>query len=131
MRGAAFLALLFGAGCGPVVVFFDAQGAELRAFHSVTVADTPSARARGVIGRSALGADDAMLLRYPVVDEACITNAQVDFPLTAVFVRADGGVIASEALAAHDARVPCHGDTLTVVEVDEAGVPGASRAALP
>lgn len=91
--------------------------------------ETPDERARGLVGHAPLGPDEAMLLDYPVVDQACITNAEVDFPITAIFVAASGDIVGVEPLAAHDARIPCHDGVLRVLETDAQGAALAAGAA--
>ncbi len=136
MRRAAFALPLVvaacggdGAGDGARVELERADGSVLRAFTDVARAATPEDRARGLVGRGPLTRDAAMVLDYPVVDEACITNAEVDFPITAVFVTTDGAVRGVESLAAHDARVPCHEGVITVVEADADARADAAAAA--
>ncbi len=106
-----------------------ADGAVVRAFTHVEHATTPEARAQGLGGHAPLGPDDAMVLDYPVVDRACITNAPVGFPITAVFAAQDGRIVGVESFAANDARTPCHDGVLTVVETDTSGAASAAGAA--
>ena len=108
-------------GCASPQVDLTAGGATVHAYTNVSFAETPDARAQGLIGRAPLGPDEAMMLDYPVVDQACITNAEVDFPISAIYIDASGGIVAVESLAARDARIPCHDGVLRVLETDASG----------
>jgi uncharacterized membrane protein (UPF0127 family) len=114
---AAALAGCAGEEAGARVELRGAGGAVVGSFAVVARLDTPEGRARGLVGRAPLGPDEALVLDYPVVDEACVTNAEVGSPITVVFAGADGAVRGVESLAAHDARVPCRPAVLTVVEL--------------
>lgn len=121
------------AGCGgdrrPALVLLREDGAVVRRFERVAFASLPDERARGLSGRPApLAFDEALVLEFPVVDEACVTNAAVGFPITALFVDERHAVLAAEPLGAADARAPCHAGTLRVIEIDEGGAAGATRA---
>jgi uncharacterized membrane protein (UPF0127 family) len=124
----AFSALLGACAAGPEVDLVGDGGAVVHAYTDVAFADTPEARAQGLVGHAPLGPDQAMMLDYPVVDQACITNASVDFPITAVFVDDAGGIVAVESLAAHDARIPCHDGVFRVLETDADGAALAGSA---
>jgi len=116
--------------CGPTPPSLElvrADGAVARAFDGVERATTPEARAQGLVGHAGLGPSDAMVLEYPVVDTACITNAHVTFPIVAVYVAQDGTIVATEPLAAHATSTPCHDAVRWVVEIDEGGTRGATR----
>jgi len=128
-RARLAFALLACAGCGlpPSVDLLAGDGRVVRTFDAIERVSTPEGRAKGLVGHAPLGPREAMVLDYPVVDAACITNAQVDFPIVAVFVASDGAIVAAEALTAHDARVPCHDGVLRVVEIDSGGTRGAVR----
>lgn len=120
------------AACSPSsgeVDLVRADGSVVRRFTHVEHAVTPEARAQGLGGHAPLGPDDAMVLDYPVVDQACITNAPVSFPIAAVFAAADGTIVGVESFGANDARTPCHDGVLTVVEVDASGASSAAAAA--
>lgn len=124
MRGARLsliLSLLSATACSPSsgeVDLVGASGVVQRRFTQVEHAATPDTRARGLTGHAPLGADDAMVLDYPLVDQACITNEAVSFPITVIFADAKGAIVGVESLAGGDTRVPCHDGVLTVVEVD-------------
>ncbi len=105
------------------------DSAVVHAYTNVEYATTPDARAQGLIGHAALGPNDAMVLEYPVVDQACITNAPVDFAITAIFVDGSGKIVGVDSLAAHDTNVPCHDGVLDVVETDTSGATYAAAAA--
>mgnify|MGYP001551094349 FL=1 len=120
MRSLAVLAVVL-AGCASPEVDLTAGGAIVHAYTNVAFAETPDARAQGLIGRAPLAPDEAMMLDYPVVDQACITNADVDFPISAIYIDSNGGIVAVESLAAHDARIPCHDGVLRVLETDASG----------
>lgn len=123
------LALVVLCGCAsPEVDLATSNGAVVHAYTAVAFAATPDARARGLVGHAPLAPDEAMMLDYPVVDQACITNAEVDFPITAIFVDASGGIVGVEPLAAHDARIPCHDGVLRVLETDANGAALAASA---
>ena len=121
-------AALLAACSGGEVDLLGPDGAVVHAYTNVTYATTPDARAQGLVGHAALGPNDAMVLEYPVVDQACITNAQVDFAITAIFVDGSGEIVAVDSLAAHDTLVPCHDGVLDVVETDAAGATFATAA---
>ena len=124
----AFAVIL--AGCAsPEVDLASSDGAVVHAYTTVTFADTPDARAQGLVGHAPLGPNEAMLLDYPVVDQACITNADVDFPISAIFVDESGGIVGVESLSAHDTRIPCHDGVLRVLETDAQGASFAAGAA--
>jgi uncharacterized membrane protein (UPF0127 family) len=125
----ALAACAADAPAGPRVDLLRADGSLVRELLSVERVDTPDGRARGLIGHVPLGPDGALVLDYPVVDQACITNAEVEFPITVVFAAAGGAVRAVESLAAHDARAPCHDGVLTVVELAADARSDADRAA--
>jgi len=127
MRLAALALLSLGACAAPEVDLTDA-GTVVHAYTSVSFADTPEARAHGLVGHAPLGPDEAMMLDYPVVDQACITNADVEFPITAIYIDSSGGIVAAESLAAHDARIPCHDGVLRVLETDASGASAAANA---
>ena len=120
MRSLAVLAVVL-AGCASPEVDLTAGGAIVHAYTNVAFAETPDARAQGLIGRAPLAPDEAMMLDYPVVDQACITNADVDFPISAIYIDSNGGIVAVESFAAHDARIPCHDGVLRVLETDASG----------
>jgi uncharacterized membrane protein (UPF0127 family) len=100
------------------VRFFDAQGRVLRECTEVELATSPEARQQGLGGRQALSKNQVLVLRYPVVDEACITNSPVAFPIAAVFADADGGVVAVERFEAREAKARCNRGVLDVFEVE-------------
>ena len=127
MRLAALALLALCACGGPEVELADA-GAVVHAYTSVSFADTPEARAHGLVGHAPLDADEAMMLDYPVVDQACITNADVDFPISVIYIDSSGGIVAIESLAAHDTRIPCHDGVLRVLETDATGASLAASA---
>lgn len=110
--------------------FFSADGSVLRECTEVELATTPDERRVGLTGHAPLTAKQVMVLRYPVVDEACITNGSVSFPITATFVRADGGVVATERFAANEAPARCHPGVLDVYETDATLPDGVVRAAI-
>jgi len=122
-------AALLAACGGGAVDLVGTDGAVTHAYTHVEYATTPDARAQGLAGHAALGPNDAMVLEYPVVDQACITNAQVDFAITAIFVDGSGKIVGVDSLAAHDARVPCHDGVLDVLETDSSGATFATGAA--
>lgn len=128
MTKLALFALLLCSCASPEVDLVGGDGAVVHAYTNVAFADTSDARATGLVGHAPLGPDEAMMLDYPVVDQACITNAEVDFPITAVFVGASGGIVAVESLAAHDQRIPCHDAVLRVLETDADGAALAAAA---
>lgn len=113
----ALLGVVLG-GCGPSLQLVDANGVVLRECRDVEYATTPSARQQGLGARTSLTPDQALVLRYPVVDEACITNAPVGFPIATLFVDAAGAVIAVERFEARESKARCHPGVLDVVEVD-------------
>jgi uncharacterized membrane protein (UPF0127 family) len=120
---------VFLLGCGaPEVDLVGGSGDVVHAYTNVAFAETPDARQQGLVGHAPLGPDEAMMLDYPVVDQACITNAEVDFPITAIFVDGAGGIVAVEPLDAHDARIPCHDGVLRVLETDAHGASFAAGA---
>ncbi len=121
-------AALLAACSGREVDLVGPDGAVVHAYTTVEYATTPDARALGLIGHTALGPSDAMVLEYPVVDQACVTNAQVDCAITAIFVDGSGKIVAVDSLAAHDANIPCHGGVLDVVETDTSGATYAGAA---
>jgi len=128
VRRVAAAAVLLAACGGSEVDLVGPDGAVVHAYTNVEYATTPDARAQGLVGHAALGPSDAMVLEYPVVDQACITNAQVDFAITAIFVDANGTIVAVDSLAAHDALIPCHDGVLDVVETDSSGATFATAA---
>lgn len=109
--------------------FFSADGMVLRECTEVELATTPDQRRIGLTGHAPLTPKQVMVLRYPVVDEACITNGSVSFPITATFVRADGGV-ATERFEANDAPARCHPGVLDVYETDATLPNGVVRVSL-
>ena len=126
MRIAA--ALLLASCASPEVDLVAQGGAVVHAYTNVTFADDETARATGLVGHAPLAPDEAMMLDYPIVDQACITNEEVDFPIAAIFVDASGGIVAVESLDAHDARIPCHDGVLRVLETDAQGAALAASA---
>ncbi len=110
--------------------FFSADGTVLRECTEVELATTPDQRRLGLTGHAPLTPKQVMVLRYPVVDEACITNGSVSFPITATFVRADGGVVATERFGANDAPARCHPGVLDVYETDATLPDGVVRVSL-
>jgi uncharacterized membrane protein (UPF0127 family) len=122
-----FLALLVSCASTSVDII-SPNGEVIHAYGNVTIASTPDERAQGLVGHAPLDDDEAMVLAYPNVDQACITNADVDFPITAIFVAANETIVAVESLDAHDARIPCHDAVLDVIEVDASGASVASDA---
>jgi uncharacterized membrane protein (UPF0127 family) len=121
------LALLLCACGGPEVDLADG-GSVVHAYTNVAFAETPEARAHGLVGHAPLGAGDAMMLDFPVVDQACITNAAVDFPISAIYIDSNGGIVGVESLAAHDERIPCHDGVLRVLETNASGAALAASA---
>jgi len=124
---AAFVLLACACGGSPEVDLVGG-GSVVHAYTNVAFAETPDAREQGLIGHAPLGPGDAMMLDYPVVDQACITNEEVDFPITAIFVDASGGIVGVEPLEAHDTRIPCHDGVLRVLETDAQGATYAASA---
>jgi uncharacterized membrane protein (UPF0127 family) len=128
LRRIALAAAMLAACGGGEVDLVGPDGAVVHAYTNVEYATTPDTRAQGLVGHAALGPSDAMVLEYPVVDQACITNAQVDFAITAIFVDGSGKIVGVDSLAAHDANIPCHDGVLDVVETDASGATFAAAA---
>jgi uncharacterized membrane protein (UPF0127 family) len=125
---ARVLALLLCGACAPAVRFERDDGSLVREFADVEVATTAEDRRVGLSEHAPLGVAQALVLEFPGVGEVCVTNASVSFPIVAHFVADDGRVVAQEALAAREARAPCHLGVRRVIETDEAGAPGATVA---
>ncbi len=121
MIGRLFVAALLW-GCGPPVRLLDAKGGVLRECTSVDYATTPEARQLGLGKHAPLDQTQLLVLRYPVVDEACITNGPVSFPIVALFVDGAGGVLAVERFAAKESAPRCHRGVADVLEL-EASLP--------
>ena len=119
--------LLLGCGGSTPVRFFGSDGALLRECTQVEEATTPDARRLGLSGRAPLTPREVLVLRYPVVDEACITNGSVGFAITATFVDADGGVVGTERFAANESAARCHRGVLDVYETDVTLADGVTR----
>lgn len=119
--------LLVGCGGGASVRFSGADGSVLRECTQVEEATTPDARRLGLSGHPPLTARQVLVLRYPVVDDACITNGSVEFAITATFVDADGGVVGTERFAANESTARCHPGVLDVYETDDSLPTGVVR----
>ena len=59
----------------------------------VEMADSPSARAQGLMYRQFLGADQGMLFVYPSADMRAFWMANTTIPLSIAFIGADGVVV--------------------------------------
>lgn len=83
------------------------------------VARTEDERRRGLRGHAPLAAGEALLIELPLeLDDICVVNDGVTFAIDAVFVRADGIVVAIErSIPAGDARPRCHDRTRWIVEI--------------
>lgn len=129
--GGALLGLLSSCASDPPesLRLARADGTTLRVFDDVSHARESDTRARGLSGAPALADDQAMVLDFPVVDEACITNRDVAFGIVAIYAGPAGEVLAVESFSAHDARIVCHDGVLTVVELGGGAASAASAAA--
>lgn len=82
------------------------------------LAQNEEARRRGLKGREPLPPGHGLLIVLPQEGEVCITNDRVPFAIDAIFVAADGIVVAVEtAIAAGDATLRCHGSVQQILEV--------------
>ncbi len=103
MRWSA-LGLVLLVGCGEDVVRI---GEPVALEVSVRRAETAAERMDGLRGKT-LGANEGLLLVFPVEDELCITNAGVDQSIDAVFIDASATVTQVErAIGAGDATIRC------------------------
>lgn len=120
--GAVVVAILVTLpGCGECdarrFVHAGASDESLVAHLCVERAETEAALRTGLSGRAPLAAGEGLELVFPVEDDLCITNAEVDFAIDAAFVDDEGHIAAIErAIPAHAADDRCHAPTRTVIE---------------
>ena len=72
----------------------------------VAVADTPAARARGLMEVADLGSLDGLVFVYPAPTDTPFHMRNVPIPLDIAFVSGDGSVLATETMAVCSAA-PC------------------------
>jgi len=91
-EAALFLGLLLNAACvqGPHVVIHSARGPVTV---KVEVADTPDARAHGLMYRRDLAADAGMLFIFPSESEQQFWMKNTPLPLDMVFIGADRRIV--------------------------------------
>ncbi|MEZ4325561.1 MAG: DUF192 domain-containing protein [Polyangiales bacterium] len=106
-------------GCeGMPTVTIHGPDETLRLRAHVLVAETADERRMGLVGRREMAEGEGLLLLFPLEGEVCITNAEVVFPIDAVFADALGRVVAVErSIAAGDPSLRCHAPVLTVLEL--------------
>ena len=86
---------------------------------SAAVADDEDERRAGLRGVASLPEGRGLLIVLPVEDDVCITNADVVFPIDAVFAAADGTIVAVERnIPSRDVRLRCHASTRRILEVN-------------
>ena len=119
---AAALIVWLVTACGtpnncPVIV--DIADADASVFQGCAeLAETDEERMRGLQGHAPLVGNEALVLLAPVAGQTCIHNEGVDFAIEAVFVEADGNVVAVEhSIPAGDAQLRCYQGVQLVVEL--------------
>ncbi len=89
----------------------------LHAFHT-EVAATPAARARGLMGRTHLSADAAMLFVFEAPGRHCFWMRDTPLPLTIAFIDAAGRILAIADMAPRSEAMHCPpGDIRYALEV--------------
>ncbi len=112
-RAVAIAVTVFALGCSDAEPsrtgrLLDAEGGVVLELE-IAVADTEEARREGLRLHGPLGADEGLLLVFPVEGLVCITNAGVPFPIDVLYVNASGVVTAAEPGLAPDEPGPfCH-----------------------
>ena len=121
LRLLALALFAIGLGCAAsvsLVARVEGPTGEFRLEVRVEEALTEEERVLGLSEHESLAPGTGLLLRFPVEDELCIQNADVRFPIDAVFIDAGGVVRAIELhIAAGDASLRCHPETRDILEV--------------
>ena len=125
---ATLLCVPFLKGCGgsgsdaavqaPVEVAVTGPHNAVRLRVTVELALDENSRRAGLMGRNDLPVGHGLLIVLPIEAQTCITNADVRFPIDAVFADDNGIVVAIEsAIPAGDAALRCHDAVGRILEV--------------
>ena len=71
------------------------------------IARTAAERQQGLIGMQ-LEEGEALVIEFPIEDEVCILNRNVNFPIDAIFVSDAQSVVTVETFAANEPEAKCH-----------------------
>ena len=95
---------------------FELRQGDTRLSTCVTVARRDDERRKGLVGHDPLGADEGLLLAYPVASKACITMQGMTEPLDLHFLGDDGRVLRSVCGHPVSGEVVCQDATRAVLE---------------
>lgn len=87
---------------------------------TVTVADEPSERERGLMGVTHLGVDDGMVFVYPEAAPRYFWMKDTPLPLSIAFVGADGRIVAiSDMVPLSTALTPSRKPAMYAIEANQ------------